>query len=277
MTILLAKRAQAKNRKTTKRGAKTKKRPTSKARAQKANKDPIAKSQPQKKPEPDWQPILQRLNAEWDAILQDLQKPVERMITFGVALEQVKRDLKHGEFMKVKEKLWCGARMAEKLMAVARNLLLSDSKYASILPASWDTRYELTRLDKKCGEGTLKQKLDDGSISLKTTRKQVVEWMRPESKEDDAPEKPNLKHTTTQTRRAYLDFLRARTPVQRYAELMAFRSALGPLGLHIEVSKSPPIIEAQAQDAAASADERKALYAGEIESSTEYEGERRKQ
>jgi hypothetical protein len=50
------------------------------------------------------------------------------------------------EFAIVDERLPFKAGTAEKLMAVARNPIISNSEHAQNLPPSWDTLYQLTRV-----------------------------------------------------------------------------------------------------------------------------------
>jgi hypothetical protein len=84
--------------------------------------------------------------------------------------------LPHGEFMQMAEReLPFSLATAEQLMAIARNRVLSNSAHAPILPASWMTLYELTRLS----EEVLEAKIADGTINPKTERKDVITLRRP--------------------------------------------------------------------------------------------------
>jgi hypothetical protein len=59
-------------------------------------------------------------------------------------------------------------------MIIARNQVISNTKYLSHLPPSWGTLYTLTTVDKKLGDGALQKLLMDGTINAKTERKDVT-------------------------------------------------------------------------------------------------------
>jgi hypothetical protein len=97
---------------------------------------------------------------------------VETIIAIGSILIEAKADpkLEHGQFEAMVERdLPFGPRTARMLMAVARDPLLSDRNHGSVLPPSWRTLYELSRLP----EPVLEAALADGRITPAMERKQV--------------------------------------------------------------------------------------------------------
>ena len=72
---------------------------------------------------------------------------VAAFVQTGRQLIRAKRALGAGAFLHMIEtELPFSDRTAERLMAIARHPVLSDSTHASNLPPSWTTLYELSRL-----------------------------------------------------------------------------------------------------------------------------------
>lgn len=92
-----------------------------------------------------WAP---RINAEW-------RKSVEGILNVGRELIRAKEKCEHGEFLRlfkgsenaVSKPVPFGVAAAERLMRVASHPVLSNSAHGPILPQSWRTLYELTKLD----------------------------------------------------------------------------------------------------------------------------------
>jgi hypothetical protein len=91
-----------------------------------------------------------QINATW-------QKSVEAIIETGRLLIKAKDKLPHGAWLDMFSvtfgrpqmmagKVGFSVRMAQMLMAIARNPVLSNAKFVSRLPASWGTLYQLTTL-----------------------------------------------------------------------------------------------------------------------------------
>jgi Protein of unknown function (DUF3102) len=105
-----------------------------------------------------------RIAAAW-------QKGVEAILETGRLLIEAKAALKHGEFESmVQLKLPFNPGTAQRLMAVARHPVISNAAHAPLLPPSWMTLYELTKLSPE----TLLPKIEDGSITPKTERRDVI-------------------------------------------------------------------------------------------------------
>ena len=82
---------------------------------------------------------------QWaDRICTQLGKSVEAIIEVGRLLVKAKADLAHGEWGRLFEDdlVPFGQRTADRLMAIARHPVLSNSTHVSNLPPSWGTLYE---------------------------------------------------------------------------------------------------------------------------------------
>jgi hypothetical protein len=122
-------------------------------------------------------------------------------------------------------------------MTIAGHPVLSNPGHAPVLPAHYETLYALTLMDKKMGEGALLSRIKDGTINVKTQRKEVTSlWRDHPPQQRDQGKVPNIS-----ARNKYIDFLKSRTPQERQDELHAFRTAIGALGLKIEIEEQSPL------------------------------------
>jgi hypothetical protein len=66
--------------------------------------------------------------------------------------------LAHGEFEKMvqDDTLQLSPRTAQMLMEIARHPVISNAKHVSLLPPSWGTLYQLTRVETKALEAAIK-------------------------------------------------------------------------------------------------------------------------
>ena len=106
-----------------------------------------------------------KISAAW-------QQSVAAIISTGTLLIEAKRELGHGlweEMFQGENRLPFGLRTAERLMAIAGNGFLANPTHVSILPPSWGTLYELSRLPKR----TLSLGVRDGLITADMTREDV--------------------------------------------------------------------------------------------------------
>jgi DUF3102 family protein len=101
---------------------------------------------------------------------------VEGIIAAGRHLQEAKDKLEPGDFLKMIEAdLPFGESTAERLMKIAKHPVLSNSAHAPLLPTSWSTLYELTKLPAK----KLEAKLIDGTITADLERKDIAKLMPP--------------------------------------------------------------------------------------------------
>jgi phage N-6-adenine-methyltransferase len=88
----------------------------------------------------------ERITAAWN-------KSREAIFEVGQLLLAAKDELPHGSFEDmVESKLPFGSRTARRLMSIARDVRLSDRTHGSVLPTSWRTLYELTKLSDETFE-----------------------------------------------------------------------------------------------------------------------------
>jgi Protein of unknown function (DUF3102) len=108
----------------------------------------------------------------WTAkILAAWRSSIEGLLECGRLLAAAKEALPHGEFQNMVERdLPFGPRTAQRLMAIAADPRLAKATHASLLPNSWDTLYELTRLD----DATFQQRIADGSIYPEMGRTEAI-------------------------------------------------------------------------------------------------------
>lgn len=117
----------------------------------------------------DWQEHAKRIATAW-------QKGVGSIIETGQALIAAKSELEHGSFeAMVQMQLPFGPRTARRLMAIAEHPVLSNRTHASVLPPSWMTLYELTKVPS----GILTARIEDRTINPKIERKQIAEILPP--------------------------------------------------------------------------------------------------
>jgi hypothetical protein len=97
-----------------------------------------------------------------------------------------KSDLDHGEFeTMVRDDLKMDPSTARRLMAIAEHPIISNRAHGHVLPPSWRTLYELTKLP----DATLKAAIRDGLIGPEMERKDVVK-LKPPPEEEVEPEDP---------------------------------------------------------------------------------------
>jgi hypothetical protein len=104
------------------------------------------------------------INEAYDHTVEGYQK-IARLL---VDAREGPGKLPHGDFeAMVKTDLKFDPSTARMLMAVAKDLVLSNREHAHVLPSSWDTRYRLSRLPKDVKEA----KIADGTIHPGMQRK----------------------------------------------------------------------------------------------------------
>lgn len=113
-------------------------------------------------PAVDW---AQRIGAAW-------QSSIDGIFETGRLLIEAKAALPHGGFQRMIGKdLPFSPATARRLMAVARDQRLAKRAHANVLPPSWATLYELTKLD----DAALEAGLTSGAINPDMYRSEVAE------------------------------------------------------------------------------------------------------
>ncbi len=112
-------------------------------------------------------------------ICEAWQRGVESIIETGRRLIKAKKALEHGDFESMLyAKLPFSPSTAQRLMAIAENPVLSKAAHVQVLPPSWGTLYELTKLPVPL----LTAKIKDGTITPKLERKAACALSKPEPK-----------------------------------------------------------------------------------------------
>jgi len=110
--------------------------------------------------------------SDWAArIAACWRESVEAIIAAGRLIAEAKAALDNDEFKAlIRDQLPFGKRTAERLMAIAADPRLSAATHVSLLPPSWGTLYEITRMD----DDTFATKVADGTINPGMDRKDIA-------------------------------------------------------------------------------------------------------
>lgn len=121
-----------------------------------------------------------RTSQQWVTLINGAwQKTVDGIIETGRLLIQCKEEIGHGSFeAMVQSNLNFDPDTAQRLMAIARNPILSNAANSRLLPPSWYTLYGLTKIDEKLGEGTLVAMIKDGTVNPKTKGKEITALLK---------------------------------------------------------------------------------------------------
>src|SRR5271165_651243 len=123
-----------------------------------------------------------RISAAW-------QQSVTSIIETGRLLTEAKGALDHGEWLPMVETdLPFQRNTAQRLMKIAADSRLANRAHVPLLPPSWGTLYELTKLD----DDTFDQKVRDGTINPEMQRKEVAREKRILSRKRDRQRVENL-------------------------------------------------------------------------------------
>lgn len=98
-----------------------------------------------------------------------LARAVEGTVAAGRELIEAKERVAHGQFGDVVEAAGISDATARRLMAIANNPALSNRTHAYVLPGSWTTLYELSRMEPQA----IEQGIAEGAIRPDTTRDDV--------------------------------------------------------------------------------------------------------
>src|SRR5437763_1377640 len=112
-----------------------------------------------------------KTRAQWAAEINAAHKQsIEGVMKIGRTLIAAKKALEHGAFQKmIAADLPFDASTAQRLMKIARDPRLRKAAHGQLLPASWRTLYELTKLP----DATFAQAVSAGAINPQTTRAQA--------------------------------------------------------------------------------------------------------
>ena len=108
-----------------------------------------------------------RISDGWE---ETAKQAIDAWLTAGDDLIAAKAQLEHGEFLgMIETDLPFGKRTAQMLMKIARDPRLKNEPVGSLLPPSWRTLYELTRLE----DTEFEQLIADGVMRPDMSRQEI--------------------------------------------------------------------------------------------------------
>jgi hypothetical protein len=154
-----------------------------------------------------WAP---KIHGEW-------RKSIEGILGVGRQLIAAKEACEHGEFLRlfkghanaVSDPLPWGEDNAQKLIAIASSVVLSNAAHVRYLPQSFSTLYELTKLDDE----TLIAGIKAGEITPETTRAQAAAL---HADPVEKPEKPPHEEMASAVKNAVTKFVGQLTTHEQY-------------------------------------------------------------
>jgi hypothetical protein len=137
-------------------------------------------------------------SAEWAArITVCWRTSVEAILEVDRLLAAAKKALPHGEFGKmIESELPFTDRTARMLMTIASDPRLTNRKHVSVLPPSWGTLYELTKLDDEQFDA----RLLDGTINPDMQRRDIATEIK-QSRRGEREQELAAKQTALPTRK----------------------------------------------------------------------------
>lgn len=124
--------------------------------------------------------IGEPVNKDWNYYVSKInavgQKTVGGFVEMGRLFNEAKSNLDHGEWLKLVEELRYSEDTIQRLMAIARHPVISDTERVRYLPPNWGTLYQLTRLP----EPVLLARIEDHTIKPDMQRKEVAALFGPE-------------------------------------------------------------------------------------------------
>ncbi len=115
------------------------------------------------------------------AINQSWEKTTQGIIETCSLLTSAKDQLTAHEFKDLINNLPFSTRTAERFIAIGNDKRITT--HVSLLPPSWGTIYEITRLSNP----QFKKAIKDGVISPSVQRKEIIELLNPEKRQSQIP------------------------------------------------------------------------------------------
>jgi hypothetical protein len=125
--------------------------------------------------------FAERITGSW-------RRSLESVIETGRHLITAKASLDYGNFTAMVDRdLPFGPRTAQQLMAIAQDARIANPNHGSLLPPSWRTLYELTKLDdvqfeSRIADGTIRKDMERADIEAVVKRRPPREAVQ-----DDLP------------------------------------------------------------------------------------------
>jgi predicted nucleic acid-binding protein len=157
---------------------------------------------------------------EWaDIIRADIRRSVESIVAAGHHLREAKKQVEHGEWQPLLDRIGISGPTARKFMAIAEHPVISDRSHVNVLPPSWGTLYELTLVP----DDVLNKGIADGRITPNITRKQVEALHR----NPPRPRRKCLKRVPNGILTSWEDVNKFRDVVTHNAQVQARQYELG--------------------------------------------------
>lgn len=119
--------------------------------------------------------ILYETVSRWvTSVTEAWQSTIHGIFETGRLLIAAKAELRHGEWLAVVEQLPFSPRTTERLMAIACDQRLVNSTHVSLLPPSWGTLYEMTKLP----DGTFQMLVENGTINPECERATITQFLK---------------------------------------------------------------------------------------------------
>jgi hypothetical protein len=154
-----------------------------------------------------WAP---KIHGEW-------RKSIEGILGVGRELIAAKESCEHGEFLRlfkghenaVSDPVPFTESSGRMLMQIAANPVIANREFVHVLPQSWGTLYELTKLDDE----TLIAGIKAGEITPETTRAQAAAL---HADPVETPEKPPHEEMASAVKNAVTKFVGQLTTHEQY-------------------------------------------------------------
>jgi N6-adenosine-specific RNA methylase IME4 len=116
----------------------------------------------------------QQVNEAWRSAVDSIFETGRRLIA-------AKSELAHGEFeTMVEDELAFDATTAQRLMAIARDRRLANPAHGQLLPPSWRTLYEITKLS----DANFQRLISNGTIRPDVERQEIVSVVKAERRNE---------------------------------------------------------------------------------------------
>jgi hypothetical protein len=177
--------------------------------------------------------VIMATKSDWAARIKAAwQKSVDGIFETGRLLIAAKAKLPHGQFeAMVRNELPFGERTAQCLMAIAKDARLRRAHHGSLLPPSWRTLDELTRLSDEQFDAAVA----NGTINPEMTRGDVV--TRP-------------RHAPEVGKAATIRYLIEESVVEPQTMNFPIKHTTQEIPLHYMLGETRPLLESPSIDAA---------------------------
>jgi hypothetical protein len=170
------------------------------------------------------EPTKQHTVDEWAEVIRaDIRRSVESIVAAGQHLREAKKQVEHGEWQPLLDRIGISGPTARKFMAIAEHPVISDRSHVNVLPPSWGTLYELTLVP----DDVLKERFADGAITPQMTRKEA-ETLQPDvQRRRDQDRRNRFKRVPNGILTSWEDIHKFRDAVTHNAQVKARQYEMG--------------------------------------------------